>query len=71
MTKKQYLLIGSLIGTFFAHAAAASAIPAASLPRGARQPDNVSQPRRHFSFSDFGKDYADFKDYLNKKYGFD
>ncbi len=71
MTKKQHLLIGSLIGTFFAHAAAASAIPAASLPRGARQPDNVSQPRRHFSFSDFGKDYADFKDYLNKEYGFD
>ncbi len=39
--------------------------------RGAQKRISDSIERRNFKFSDLGKDYNDFKDYLSQKYGFD
>lgn len=40
-------------------------------PKSAQQRVAVNQTRRNHSFSDFGKDYSDFKNWLSKEYGFD
>ncbi|MBQ8436896.1 MAG: hypothetical protein IJX20_04525, partial [Alphaproteobacteria bacterium] len=38
--------------------------------RGSVQRTAAAEERRNFSFSELGNDYADFKNMLNKKYGF-
>ncbi len=38
--------------------------------RGSVQRTAAAEERRNFSFSEIGNDYADFKNMLNKKYGF-
>lgn len=40
-------------------------------PKSAKQRQAAGQIRRNHDFTDLGKDYTDFKNYLSKEYGFD
>ncbi len=41
------------------------------LPKSSQQRSEAGKIRRNHNFTDFGQEYTDFKNMLNKKYGFD
>lgn len=55
----------------FSQEVSADLIKAASAPKSSVQRVAAGTIRRNHDFSDFGREYSDFKNYLTDKYGFD
>lgn len=70
MKMRYCLLIGSVLGSLLAGTADVRA-DSGDLPQGAQKRVDDAYRRRNFTFSDFGRDYGEFKNYLNREYGFD
>ena len=63
----------ALLPTFsaFSQEVSADTIKAATAPKSSTQRTAAGNIRRNHEFSDFGKEYSDFKNYLSNKYGFE